>query len=157
MIRRAFARVRGSPLDVDVLLLTVLCLPALAPLFAPGYVATHDGLFHLFRLVELDSLWKGGELYPRLAPDLALGYDYPVFNYYAPLALYAGELLRLLGLSATDAVSANLRPILSPIWPKTKLPKGRMKKPAAKTPNAARSEETASCVGKNWRPIVAAK
>jgi len=108
MIRRAFARVRGSPLDVDVLLLTVLCLPALAPLFAPGYVATHDGLFHLFRLVELDSLWKGGELYPRLAPDLALGYDYPVFNYYAPLALYAGELLRLLGLSATDAVKTLL-------------------------------------------------
>ena len=28
-------------------------------------------------------------------------------------------------ISATDAVSAALRPILSPMWPKTRLPKGR--------------------------------
>src|SRR5439155_3194014 len=44
----------------------------------------------------------------------------------------------------TDAVSAALRPILSPMWPKTRLPSGRMRKPAAKTPNAASSEEIGS-------------
>lgn len=97
---------RRIPTSLDLILLTLLSWPALRPLLAPGYLATDDGLFHLFRLVELNPLLKAGELYPRLAPDLAQGYDYPVFNYYAPLALYVSELFHLLGFSATDAVKA---------------------------------------------------
>jgi len=37
------------------------------------------------------------------------------------------------------------------------LPKGRMKKPAAKTPNAAINEVVRSAVGKKLRPMIAAK
>ncbi|MBI3977727.1 MAG: hypothetical protein HY331_06035 [Chloroflexi bacterium] len=103
---RAF--VRRFPMGVDLALLAFLSVPAWRPLLAPGYLDTHDGLFHLFRLVELDAAIRAGDLYPRLAPNLALGYDYPVFNYYAPLSLYVAELFRLAGLGFTDAVKATL-------------------------------------------------
>ncbi|HLZ07204.1 MAG TPA: 6-pyruvoyl-tetrahydropterin synthase-related protein, partial [Chloroflexota bacterium] len=56
--------------------------------------------------MELDNLWTVGEFYPRLAPDLAIGYDYPVFNYYAPLGLYLGEFFRLVGLRPVRAMEA---------------------------------------------------
>jgi hypothetical protein len=38
-------------------------------------------------------------LYPRWAPDLAMGYGYPIFNYYAPLFYYVAEIPRLFGAS----------------------------------------------------------
>ena len=94
------------PALVDLALLLVASLPVCWPLLLPGYLDTHDGLFHLFRLVDFDRVFRQGEWYPRLAPNLALGYDYPVFNYYSPLGLYLGEGFRLLGLGYIDAVKA---------------------------------------------------
>jgi hypothetical protein len=90
----------------DLTFLTMASVPVWWLLLRPGYLDTHDGLFHLFRLVEFDRVFREGELYPRLAPNLALGYDYPVFNYYSPLVLYIGEAFRLLGLGYIDAMKA---------------------------------------------------
>ncbi|HLZ10812.1 MAG TPA: hypothetical protein VKT80_19660, partial [Chloroflexota bacterium] len=56
---------QANPIVVDLFFLTLLTIPLLQLLNAPGYLSTHDGLFHLFRLVELDNLWKVGEFYPR--------------------------------------------------------------------------------------------
>jgi hypothetical protein len=47
---------------------------------------------------------REGVLYPRWAPDLYLGYGYPIFNYYAPLTYYVGNLLDLV-LPTVDIVS----------------------------------------------------
>jgi len=68
--------------------LGLLCLPALMPLMQPGFPATHDGLMHLYRLLEFDTLVRSGVLYPRWAPDFAFGYGYPVFNFYPTGSLY---------------------------------------------------------------------
>ena len=62
-----------------------------------------DAELHVFRLMELTYLVRHGELYPRWAPNFYHGYGYPIFNYYAPLAYYAGLPLTL--LPAFDAVA----------------------------------------------------
>ena len=51
-----------------------------------------------FRLAELSYLLRGGEFYPRWAPNFYHGYGYPIFNYYAPLTYYLGSLIELLPL-----------------------------------------------------------
>lgn len=65
-----------------------------------------DTLLHMYRAVQLDALFQQGILYSRWAPDLAYGYGYPLFNYYAPLAYYLVELFHLLGLNLVGAFLA---------------------------------------------------
>ncbi len=78
----------------------VLLLPVFVaiPLLQPGLPKTADGYLHLLRVVELDQCWRDGVLYPRWAPDMALGYGYPIFNYFAPLLYYLTELVHIVGL-----------------------------------------------------------
>lgn len=58
-----------------------------------------DAKNHLLRLYVLGWLVQHGVWHPRWAPDLFLGYGYPLFNFYAPgfyyLALALGTVLRL--------------------------------------------------------------
>jgi len=77
-------------------------------LAGPGFPRTDDGFGHLFRIVELDRGLRTGVLYPRWASELALGYGYPVLNFYAPLSYYAVEVLHLLGLGFLVAYQAAL-------------------------------------------------
>ncbi len=72
---------------------------AIYPLLPPGIPSTADGPLHLIRTVEFDAVLRSGVLYPRWAPDLAFGYGYPLFNYYAPLFYYIAEIPHLLGAS----------------------------------------------------------
>lgn len=61
---------------------------------------TADGIFHTHRIYAMNQLMQSGDLYPRWVPWFHLGYGYPVFNYYAPLATWVGGLLGLVGISA---------------------------------------------------------
>ncbi len=95
---------------VPFLLLAFAVLAATRPLWwqpAPYYVMD-DGLGHLFRILEFDRVVHEGIFYPRWAPDLAFGYGYPVFNFYAPLTDYLAESLHIFGLTLPDAVKAVL-------------------------------------------------
>lgn len=84
----------------------LLALLAALPLFY-GLPASHDWLGNVFRLQELDASLKDGILYPRWAPNMAYGYGYPYFNYYAPLARYLAEGFHLfLGLPFAQSVRA---------------------------------------------------
>lgn len=66
-----------------------------------------DAELHIFRLYELSQLVRGGEFYPRWAPDFYHGFGYPIFNYYAPLTYYLGLPLELLpGVDSVLAVKA---------------------------------------------------
>jgi hypothetical protein len=88
-------------------LLLALSLFAWGPLLTPAYfLKAHDARHSLFYLVEFVQTLRDGYLWPRWSPDFAFGYGYPLFNIYAPLALYAAALLHLLGLSLTTAVKA---------------------------------------------------
>jgi hypothetical protein len=77
----------------------VLIAAALAiyPLLPAGIPSTADGPLHLIRGVEFDAVLRSGVLYPRWAPDLAFGYGYPIFNFYAPLFYYLTEIPHLFG------------------------------------------------------------
>ncbi|HID63841.1 MAG TPA: hypothetical protein EYP49_14050, partial [Anaerolineae bacterium] len=84
----------------------LLTLFALYPLLQPGLPNTADGALHLYRTVELDQCWQDGVYYPRWAPDLFLGYGYPIFNFYAPLLYYLAEVLHVFGFSFQSAIKA---------------------------------------------------
>jgi hypothetical protein len=94
--RRSIKRVAWR---VDPGLLAVLVLPVFVamPLLQPGLPRTADGYLHLLRVVELDQCWRDGVLYPRWAPDMAFGYGYPIFNYFAPLLYLLTEFVHVVG------------------------------------------------------------
>jgi hypothetical protein len=82
----------------------VLSLPALVPLARAGFFASHDGLFHAYRLAALDRAVRAGVLLPRWFPEFAFGYGQPVLNFYGPLSYYWGLPLTLLGANAALAL-----------------------------------------------------
>jgi hypothetical protein len=93
--------------DRELILLFVLSAFALAPLASPGYFFdAHDADHSVFFLVQFDQAIRDGALWPRWGPDHALGYGYPVWVLYAPLAYYVAEGFHLLGLGFTAAVKA---------------------------------------------------
>jgi hypothetical protein len=76
-------------LDGGYLVVLAVCLLAIWPfLTIPSLPEGTDAELHVFRLHELSGLVRGGELYPRWAPNFYHGYGYPIFNYYAPLTYY---------------------------------------------------------------------
>ncbi len=108
------ARPRRRPVVAGVgryapfVLLAVAIVAAARPLWslAASFFALDDGAVDLVRAFEFDRTLREGVWYPRWAPDLAFGYGYPVFNYYARLADFAGQAFHALGLGFPDAVKA---------------------------------------------------
>ncbi len=85
-------------IDKYLILLFLFSLFAIAPLLAPGYFwGAHDGRHSVYFLFEFDRSIQDGILYPRWAPDYTFGYGYPMFNIYAPGALYVSEFFHLIG------------------------------------------------------------
>lgn len=69
---------------------------------------TPDGWIHLHRTRALAEALRMGVFLPRLFPDFAFGYGYPVFNFYAPLSYYPPALLNLIGIDLLIAVRLSL-------------------------------------------------
>jgi len=93
-------------IDPGLGLACLLTLFAFYPLLQPGLPNTADGAVHLYRAVELYRCWQDGVYYPRWAPDLFLGYGYPLFNFIAPLVYHLAATLHVLGLSFESAIKA---------------------------------------------------
>lgn len=93
-------------LDPGYLVVLTVCLLAIWPFISRASLPQEtDAELHIFRLAELSYLVRGGELYPRWAPNFYHGYGYPIFNYYAPLTYYLGLPVELLPyLDAVDGV-----------------------------------------------------
>ncbi len=85
--------------------LVVLVLPSFVAitLLQPGLPRTADGYLHLLRVVEIDQAWHDGVFCPRWAPDMAFGYGYPIFNYFAPMLYLLTEAVHVLGLGFESA------------------------------------------------------
>jgi hypothetical protein len=95
-----------AKLDSGLLIAALLPLIAILPTFNGDQVInTADGVFHVHRIFAMSTLMQHGDLYPRWIPYFHLGYGYPVFNFYAPLATWLGGLLGLIGISAPLAFS----------------------------------------------------
>ncbi|MBI5876292.1 MAG: hypothetical protein HZB53_01470 [Chloroflexi bacterium] len=92
-------------LQSDFAVLALLAVPAIQPLVLNGGLPnTADGALHLFRTFELARAWADGVLYPRIAPDFAYGYGYPIFNYYAPLFYFLSQAFHVVGINLEWAV-----------------------------------------------------
>lgn len=63
------------------------------PLFGKSYIPTHDGEYHIIRIVEFAKMLQQGYLFPRWAPDLNSGYGVPIFQYFYPLPNYVGTFI----------------------------------------------------------------
>lgn len=94
--------------DWGLALAVVLGLTAAWPFLArPGLPHDTDAELHIYRAAELGHLLRAGAFYPRWAPDLYLGYGYPIFNYYAPFTYYLANLFALLpGMDVVGGVKA---------------------------------------------------
>ena len=90
---------------LDLALILVASAFAWGALLAPTYfLQAHDARHSVFFLLEFDKAFRDGALYPRWGIDFALGYGYPLFSYYSPIAYYVAEAVHLLGAGLTDAV-----------------------------------------------------
>ena len=86
-------------------LLLLFLIPAMLPLAAPGYFfRAHDGSHSVSYLVEFDQAIRDGLIWPIWGPDYAVGFGYPVWLVYAPLAYFVAEFFHLLGFGLTVAV-----------------------------------------------------
>ena len=95
--------------NIILSLAVLLALAALAAwpfLTRPGLPRDTDAELHVFRAAQIGEALRGGAGYVRWAPDLWLGYGYPIFNYYSPLTYYLANLFPLLGLDIVAAVKA---------------------------------------------------
>ena len=93
-------------LDPGFLVVLLISLLAIWPLLSRASLPEGtDAELHIFRLHELGQLVRGGEFYPRWAPNFYHGYGYPIFNYYAPLTYYLALPLEL--LPQFDATAAS--------------------------------------------------
>jgi hypothetical protein len=91
-------------IDPGYLVVLAICLLAIWPFIGRASLPQEtDAELHIFRLLELSYLVRGGEFYPRWAPNFYHGYGYPIFNYYAPLTYYLGLPVEL--LPRLDAVA----------------------------------------------------
>lgn len=73
----------------------ILTLVLLWPLFVSPYFSHHDDV-QIIRLFEMNKCFLDYQIPCRWVPDLGGMYGYPIFNYYAPLPYYMGELFYLL-------------------------------------------------------------
>jgi hypothetical protein len=86
-------------------LVLAFSLFAVMPLAGPNYFFdAHDAPNTVFFLTEFDAALRDGVWYPGWATDQALGYGYPTFVLYSPLAYYAAEGFHLLGAGKVAAV-----------------------------------------------------
>ena len=85
----------------------VVCFAAL-PLFGSAYLPTHDGEYHIIRIVEFAKMIQQGYLFPRWAPTLNSGYGIPIFNFHYPLPNYIGSLVRVFTHDAVYAFQISM-------------------------------------------------
>lgn len=81
----------------------ILTLSLLWPLAAAPFFSHHDDV-QVIRLHQMDKCIKDGQMPCRWVPDLGGEYGYPLFNYYAPLPYYVGEIFYLMSGSLIFSV-----------------------------------------------------
>ncbi len=91
--------------DPHLWLVVALSLFAVLPLAGRDYFFdAHDAPNTIFFLTEFDAALRDGVWYPGWATDQALGYGYPTFVFYPPMAYYVAEGFHLLGADQVAAV-----------------------------------------------------
>jgi uncharacterized membrane protein len=95
-------------LVISVAICVAAVLFAVWPVFGRNYIPTHDGEYHIIRIVEFARMLGAGYVVPRWAPDLNSGYGIPIFNYHYPLPNYIGSLVRVFTRDAVIAFQVSM-------------------------------------------------
>lgn len=91
-----------------LLALLAFCLPILHALLTAVQICTDDLTVHIHEAYALQRLLESGHWLARWSPDLAQGYGYPLFNFYAPLSSYPLALLGWVGFPYPFAAQLTL-------------------------------------------------
>ncbi len=83
--------------------LFVLSFVTFYRLLRPGYFSMMDEM-HIFRLDQFDKCLKDDQFPCRFIQDGGMGYGYPLFNYYSPLAYGLAEIFHLVGFSLINSL-----------------------------------------------------
>ncbi len=102
----AWMQPRRREIDWRLLLVAVLCIPALwGFLTTPGLPAENDSALYIARALQTADLLRSGTLYSRLAPEFYRGLGSPLFTYLAPLPhALSGLHILITDVAATDSV-----------------------------------------------------
>lgn len=100
-LRAAFSTLSVSSLVWVLGVITVLI--TMRSLLASTFFRPHD-FTHAARLVEMQRSLYAGEFPVRWSANFGFGYGMPLFNFYAPLPYYVGQIPLLIGFSAVDAI-----------------------------------------------------
>ncbi|MBI5649195.1 MAG: hypothetical protein HZC40_01920 [Chloroflexi bacterium] len=104
-IQKGFSSFILHPSSLHLFLILAFCLPALAPLTAPGYFsAAHDARHSIYFLQMFDLSVRDGAWFPRWAADMVFGYGYPLWVILAPLPFFLGEAFHLIGFDFVASV-----------------------------------------------------
>lgn len=87
-------------------ILTLFVLFALKDFVTNGYFKTHDGEFHIVRLMHFDSELNKGQFPVRFSRDMMYGYGSPVFTYFYPQIYYWGSLIHRLVPTYSESLKA---------------------------------------------------
>lgn len=91
-------------IDFIPITLFLISLLPLFPLFHPGMFVGHDSQSHVARLVAFYQSLSEGNIIPRWAENLNMGYGHPILMFLYPLSNYLGSFWHFLGLSFIDSV-----------------------------------------------------
>ncbi|MBI5123497.1 glycosyltransferase family 39 protein [Candidatus Roizmanbacteria bacterium] len=91
-------------IDKGLLLTFLLSLLPLFSLFHPGMFAGHDSESHVARLVAFYQSISEGNIIPRWAANLNMGYGHPILMFLYPLSNYLGSFWHFLGFSFVTSV-----------------------------------------------------
>ena len=91
-----------------LLLVSVLSSFALIPLTTHHFFASSDGLYHIYRSIEVNRCLESGLIICRWMPDQFLGYGTPLLNLYSPAVYYVITAFHQLGLGWINATKASM-------------------------------------------------
>lgn len=83
-------------------LILLLVIPTFSLMLRHGIYTTHD--FHPFRMFEFNKCIQEGTFPCRWAPDSEMGYGEPLFNFYAQLPYWLGEVFHFANFSILASV-----------------------------------------------------
>jgi len=78
---------------LPILFILLVGITLIAALFNPGYFASHDGIFHIYRTEEALNMLKLGEFPLRWAGNFDQGFGIPLFTFIYPLPYYLTSVL----------------------------------------------------------------
>lgn len=86
------------------------------PLFGSGIPRGHDLIWEIIRLHEYQIGLSDGVAWPRVAPNLAGGYGYPIFQFFPPVFQQLVARPASMGMGLADAVSLALVVLAGTTW-----------------------------------------